>query len=279
MALDLGAIGKKIGPVIWKYDWKDVILYAVGVGAGFDELEYVFEKRLKVIPSIAAASWMEFGEEMTKRTKANLTGLLHAGHDILFHNPIPTEGSITTEGAITQMYDKGERKGAIVVTESVAHHSNGQKLFTHITNLFCRKDGGFGVDPGPSDTLEMPAREPDCEEKAYPHQGQPLIYRLSGDLFDLHVDPDFARAAGFEMPIMHGLCTHGFACRAVIKHLFPGEPERITRFRARFSRTLYPGIPIATRIWKTGDSQALFRVVNTENNDIVIDQGIVEWKE
>jgi len=277
MALNLNAVGKKIGPVEKEYNWKDLVLYALGVGAGFDDLAYCFEQDLKVIPSYSIASVFEFLAEVGITSNADLSGILHGEQDILFHNPIPTEGTLTTEGRITDIFDKGADKGALVKAEAETYHSNGRKLFTNIFTLFCRKDGGFGGEPGPSERVEFPEREPDYEEHAAPSADQPLLYRLSGDIFQLHADPEFAKASGFERPIMHGLCTHGYACRAVIKHLFPGEPERMTRFRVRFTRTLYPGTPIITQIWKMGDGKAFFRTINGENNDVVIYGGIVEW--
>ncbi len=277
MALNLDAIGKKIGPVSKEYNWKDLVLYALGVGAGFDELEYCYEDQLKVIPSFSIASVFEFLAEVGITSNVDLSGVLHGEQDIIFHNPIPVEGTITTEGFITNMYDKGPDKGALVVAEADTMHSNGSKLFTNIFTIFGRKDGGFGGDPGPSEVVDFPDRPPDFEEQGAPLSHQPLLYRLSGDIFQLHVDPDFAKASGFEQPIMHGLCTHGYACRAVIKHLFPGEPERMTRFRVRFSKTLYPGVPITTQIWKEEEGRALFRTLNAENGEVVIDQGIVEW--
>ncbi len=206
-----------------------------------------------------------------------MAGILHGEQDIIFHNPIPTSGRLSTEGAITHIYDKGADKGALVVAEAETYHSNGQKLFTNIFTLFCRRDGGFGGPDVPTEPVEFPDRAPDFEEEDIPSPDQPLLYRLSGDIFALHVDPDFARASGFEKPIMHGLCTHGYACRAVIKSLFPGEPERMTRFRNRFSRTIYPGTPMKTQIWKVAEGRALFRTVNGETGEVVIDRGIVEW--
>jgi len=277
MALNLDAIGKKIGPVSKEYNWKDLVLYALGVGAGFDELEYCYEDQLKVIPSFSIASVFEFLAEVGISSNVDLSGVLHGEQDIIFHNPIPTEGTLSTEGVITHMYDKGKGRGALVVAEADTYHSNGSKLFTNIFTIFGRKDGGFGGDPGPTEAVDFPDRAPDFEEQGTPMSHQPLLYRLSGDIFQLHVDPGFAKASGFEQPIMHGLCTHGFACRAVIKHLFPGEPERMTRFRVRFSRTLYPGIPITTQIWKEKEGRAVFRTLNAENGEVVIDQGIVEW--
>lgn len=277
MALNLDSIGKQIGPVTKTYDWKDVVLYALGVGAGFDDLDYCYENRLKVIPSFSIGTVFEFLAQAGLTSGADLSGILHGEQDILFHNPIPTEGTLSTQGAITHIYDKGAEKGALVVAQADTHHSNGQKLFTNIFTLFCRKDGGFGGPDSPGEPVEFPERPPDFEEECLPSSDQPLLYRLSGDIFALHVDPDFARASGFERPIMHGLCTHGYACRAVIKHLFPGKPERMKRFRNRFSRTLYPGSPIRTQIWKIRDGYALFRTINAQTGDVVIDRGIVEW--
>ncbi len=277
MALNLNAIGQKIGPVRKDYTWKDVVLYALGVGAGFDELEYCYEQHLKVIPSFSISSVFEFLAEVGMNSNADLSGILHGEQDILFHNAIPIEGTLITEGLITNMYDKGPGKGALVVAKADTYHSNGDRLFTNIFTIFCRKDGGFGGESGPSTPFSLPDRVPDFEEMDRSTPDQPLLYQLSGDIFQLHADPEFARASGFEKPIMHGLCTHGFACRAVIRHLFPGEPERMTRFHVRFSRALYPGVPMKTQIWKTGEGKAIFRTLNAETGEVVIDQGIVEW--
>jgi NAD(P)-dependent dehydrogenase (short-subunit alcohol dehydrogenase family)/acyl dehydratase/putative sterol carrier protein len=277
MALDLDSIGKKIGPFEKAYTWKDVVLYALGVGAGFEELQYCYENQLKVVPSFSIGSVFEFLATAAISSGANITRVLHGEQDIIFHNPIPPEGTLTTEGAITQMYDRGQGKGALIIAEAETTHSNGEKLFTNIFTLFCRLDGGFGGEEPPKEPVEFPERDPDFEEEDHPSPDQPLLYRLSGDIYQLHVDPEFAEASGFEKPIMHGLCTHGFACRAVIKHLFPGEPERMTRFRVRFSRPIYPGVPIKTQIWKMEEGKALFRTINGESSEVVLDRGIVEW--
>jgi NAD(P)-dependent dehydrogenase (short-subunit alcohol dehydrogenase family)/acyl dehydratase/putative sterol carrier protein len=247
------------------------------VGAGFDELEYCYEDQLKVIPSFSIGSVFDFLANAAINSGANLSRVLHGEQDIIFHNPIPTEGTLSTEGAITHMYDRGQDRGALVVAEADTYHSNGEKLYTNIFTLFCRLDGGFGGEAPPKEVVEFPERAPDFEEEAFPSLDQPLLYRMSGDIYRLHVDPEFAQASGFERPIMHGLCTHGFACRAVIKHLFPGEPERMTRFRLRFSRPLYPGVPIKTQIWQIEEGKALFRTINSETGEVVLDRGIVEW--
>jgi len=278
MALDLSAIGKKIGPISHTYDWKDVVLYALGVGAGADELAYVYENQLQVIPSFAVISIYNFLTEFVTRSGVNLAGILHGEHELILHHPIPAEGgALISEAQINAIYDKGAAKGALVIGQIDTYHEQGHKLFTNIATLFSRLDGGFGGEPGPKETFAFPEREPDFEELAQPSVDQPLIYRLSGDTFALHVDPDFARMSGFERPIMHGLCTHGYACRAVIKHLFPGEAGRLTRFRNRFSGVLYPGVPIKTQIWQVGEGEALFRTINAETGEVVLDRGVVEW--
>jgi NAD(P)-dependent dehydrogenase (short-subunit alcohol dehydrogenase family)/acyl dehydratase/putative sterol carrier protein len=277
MALDQNAIGKKIGPFTKDYTWKDTVLYALGVGAGFGDLDYCYEKDLQVIPSFAITTIYDLMPELATASKVNLAGILHGEHEIIFHNPIPSEGTLSTAGAITHYYDKGENKGALIIAEFETHHSNGTKLFTGIATVFARLDGGFGGDDAPKKQIDFPEREPDFIVEAAPTADQPLIFRLSGDTFQLHVDSEFARMAGFEKPIMHGLCTHGYACRALIETLIPGEPQKVRRLDCRFKRPLYPGVPIKTLIWKIDDGQALWRVVNAESAEVVMDNGIFEY--
>jgi len=277
MALNLDVIGKPLGPYTKTYSWKDPVLYALGVGAGFEDLEYCYEKDLKVLPSFSIAAIFDMLTVFGAESNVNLAGILHGEQRLTFHNPIPPEGTLTTSGKIRGIYDKGADKGALVVGESVTWHANGQKLFTSQVTVFSRRDGGFGGANAPRQDLEMPDREPDFTVEDRPSANQPLLYRLSGDVFALHVDQDFARLAGFEKPIMHGLCTHGYACRALIKSLVPGAPQLVRRMDCRFSRPLYPGDAIRTLIWKAGPGRALWRVVNTRTGDTVIDLGVFEW--
>ena len=277
MALNLDAIGKKIGPISKDYTWKDAVLYALGVGAGFSDLEYCYEKDLKVIPSFAITTLYDVMPEAMGLTNVNLAGILHGEQELIFHNPIPPEGTMTSEGRILNYYDKGEQKGALVVAEAETRHSNGQKLFTSNMTIFSRLDGGFGGENRPREKFEFPDRDPDFMVDMSPSEDQPLIYRLSGDTFQLHVDPEFAKMAGFEKPIMHGLCTHGYACRALIQSLIPGEPEKARRMNCRFSRPLYPGMSLQVQIWKTGEGQAVWRIQNMETQEIAIDNGLFEY--
>lgn len=277
MALNLDAVGKKLGPVTKDYNWKDVVLYALGVGAGFSDLDYCYEKNLKVIPSFSIAAIFDFLSHYASNAEINLAGILHGEQDLIFHQPIPVEGTFTTEGKITHMYDKGEKKGALVIGESDTYHSNGKKLFTSIITLFSRFDGGFGGENAPKETFTYPDRAPDFEIEESPSPDQPLLYRLSGDVFALHVDSEFAEMAGFEKPIMHGLCTYGYSCRALLQSIVPGEPEKVRRLKCRFSKTLYPGDPIKIQIWKTDDNTAVWKTINSKTGEDVITNGVFEF--
>jgi acyl dehydratase len=190
MPLNLDAVGKKIGPMTSQYTWKEAVLYALGVGAGFDELEYVYENRLKIIPSFAVPLAYPFFAEVVARSGINLAGLLHAEQETVFHAPLSPEGdTLTTEGRITRVYDRGEGRGAFVIAEAETFGSDGRRRFTNIMTLFGRLDGGFGGEPPPKEEFAFPDRPPDFVEEQRPSPDQPLIYRLSGDTFALHVDP------------------------------------------------------------------------------------------
>jgi acyl dehydratase len=276
MALNLTVVNQEIGPVVHHYTWRDVILYALGVGAGFGELPYVYEKNLKVIPTFSVATIMDFFFAAAKEVNINLSGILHGGQELIFHRPLPTSGSFKTTGRITHVYDKKE-KGAVIIVQSETRQDGGEPLFTATFSIFSRFDGSFGGEDMVQQRTTLPDREADFRRADRPADDQPLLYRLSGDYFSLHVDPEFARHAGFEKPIMHGLCTLGYACRALMAVFIPGAPERVRRLKCRFTRPLYPGDPIETLIWKTDEGQALWRTRNVKTGETVIDGGELEF--
>ncbi|MGV8056648.1 MAG: MaoC/PaaZ C-terminal domain-containing protein [Smithellaceae bacterium] len=276
MALNLSSIGFPIGPLIRDYNWKDIILYALSIGAGFNELNYTYEKDLKVIPTFSIAMITDFLWAMQKSANINLKGILHGEQELIFHNTIPLSGTLTTMGTITNIFDKGE-KGAVIRAESITAHSSGKKLYTNVVKAYGRLDGGFGGKPGITKSVKYPDKEADFVIDNLPSADQPLLYRLSGDLFELHVDPEFARRSGFQKPIMHGLCTMGFACRALLKSLIPGEPDRTKRIACRFSAPLYPGEPIKTLIWNVGNGSAVWRVVHGSTGQMLINYGEFEY--
>jgi acyl dehydratase len=266
-----------MGPFTLKYGWKDVVLYALGVGAGFSEIDYCYEKALKVIPTFAAAALGDFTSQLAAVSGFDPERVLHGEQEFIFHRPIPPEGELITEGAITRCYDKGRDKGALVVAEFNTRLSDGQRLFTSVVTMFARLDGGFGGLDAPKKPVQFPDRAPDGEIPDVPSIDLPLIYRLSGDTFPLHADAEVARSAGFDKPILHGLCTLGHACRALIQYLTPGSPERVRRIACRFTSPLYSGTPIQTLIWPAGGGRALWRVVRGTDGGVVIDRGVFEF--
>jgi len=277
VALDLKAVGRRIGPFTRCYDWKDVVLYALGVGAGFSEIDYCYEKSLKVIPTFAAAVLGDFTSQLAAASGFDPAGVLHGEQEFIFHRPIPPAGTLTTEGAIVHCYDKGRDRGALVAAKFDTRQPDGQPLFTGVVTMFARLDGGFGGPDAPKKPLPFPDRPPDAAVSAAPPNDLPLIYRLSGDTFALHVDAEAARTAGFAQPVMHGLCTLGYACRALIRRLTPGCPERVRRIGCRFVSPLYAGTPIQTLIWSSGEGRALWRVVRACDGGLVIDRGVFDF--
>lgn len=276
MALNLDAIGKGVEPFAFNYDWKKVVLYALGVGAGYDELEYCYEKNLQAIPSFAIVPGYALFWEIIQSSGANLAGVLHGEQEIIFERPLPVDGQLTIKGRIKNIYDKGADKGALIIAEGEAFDHQQRKLFSSIFTIFARMDGGFGGLNHTATPLVFPERLPDETITHHPAANQPLLYRLSGDLFELHADPEFANAVGFEQPIMHGLCTFGYACRALIQSMCPGQPHRVRRMAGRFTKPLYPGQSIKTLVWQVTAKQALWRTVNDATGDVVIDRGEFE---
>ena len=276
MPLNLDAIGKDVEPFHFKYTWKEVVLYALGVGAGFDELEYCYEKNLQAVPSFAIVPGYALFWEVINASGVNLAGVLQGEQEIIFEHPIPVEGQLTIEGRIKNIYDKGADKGALIIAQGDAFDDQHRKLFSSIFKIFARLDGGFGGANAPAEPLIYPERSPDHTISHHPAANQPLLYRLSGDLFELHADPDFAAAVGFERPIMHGLCTFGYACRALIQSMCPGQPHRVRRLSGRFTKPLYPGQPIRTFVWQVAPDKALWRTINSASGEVVIDRGEFE---
>jgi len=279
MALDQDALGKKIDPLRREYTWRDVILYALAVGAGPEELDYCYEKELKVLPTFALASTFDFFWRLAEIANIDLSGILHGEQELIFHNPIPLAGTLESSGVVSDYFDKGPDKGALVVGTCETYHQERKvHLFSSIYRLFARFDGGFNGSAAPKNQIQFPDSNPDYVVNALPGESQHLLYRLTGDYFALHVDPDFARKSGFKRPIMHGACTFGYGCRALVNSLMPGSPERIKRLSCRFSKYLYPGVPIKTMVWKRKPGKAFWRILNAESGEILIDNGICEYR-
>jgi acyl dehydratase len=271
-------VGMTFEPVAFSWTWKDVILYALGVGAKPEgDLDYLFEgKGPKVLPTYAVIPGMAGGSGLSE-VEINLAMLLHGEQGTTLHREIPPEGRIKLTGRVRDVWDKG--KAAVIVTETVGEDDNGP-MFTTRSTLFIRGAGGFGGERGPSTAgLNVPPeRQPDHVVEAVTRPEQGAIYRLSGDFNPLHIDPDFAKMAGFEQPIVHGLCTYGFVGRAILRVLCGGEPSRFKSFDGRFADNVYFGDTIITKIWRTGAGEAIVQA-ETQKGNVVLAQAKATYKE
>ena len=252
------ALGAKLGEGTYSWTKDQVILYHLGVGAGDPatdpgELEYTYEKNLKVLPSygVIPVFGAMGGLGTTPGLSFNFAMLLHGEQDIEVHQPIPPEATVTNSAEVVGVYDKG--KAALVVLEVKTRDEAGKPLFTNRFSLFLRGEGGFGGESGPKAGNVPPEREPDgvIERRLLPQQA--LIYRLSGDKNPLHADPEFAKIGGFDRPIIHGLCSFGVVCKAVVDDVLAGDVTKVARYQARFAGVGFPGETYLISYWKEAD--------------------------
>ncbi|MEV5610379.1 MaoC/PaaZ C-terminal domain-containing protein [Streptomyces sp. NPDC052225] len=237
------------------WDHKDIQLYHLGLGAGLpatdpDELRYTLESKLHVLPSfatVAGAGMGVVGGLSAPGVEVNLAHVLHGGQTIELHRPIPVKGSATTTSRVAAVYDK--TKAAVLVLRTEVADTDGP-LWTADAQIFVRGEGGFGGERGPSERLDVPSREPDRTLDRPIREDQALLYRLSGDWNPLHADPEFAKLAGFDRPILHGLCSYGMTLKAVVDTLLDGDVSRITRYRTRFAGIVFPGETLRVRMWR-----------------------------
>jgi acyl dehydratase len=241
---------------VWNED--AVILYHLGLGAGAAftdprELEYTFEAKLKVLPSFAVVPVFATMRHVFSipGVEVNRLAVVHGEHEIVIHRPLPRAAEVRTRTRISNVFDRGT--GAVVEIENTTTATGETApLFTNIWSLFVRGEGGFGGASGPKSDVTAPTRAPDAQVALPILPQQHLIYRLSGDKTLFHVDPEIARQAGFEKPIMHGLCSYGMVCKALVDSLLESDVTRVARFRARFARPVFPGETILVSAWREG---------------------------
>ncbi len=267
------------------YAWteEDLILYNLGVGAGDPptdavEIGYAYEGDLRAIPTYGTVPPFELfmsGLMTLDGLDISLAQVLHGEQELVIHGAIPTSGKVMQRGKIIDIYDKGS--GALVVLEVVSTlERTGDLLFTNRSAIFVRGEGGFGGERGPAAGNQPPGREPDHVVASPTLPQQALLYRLaSGDRNPLHADPGFAAFAGYEKPILHGLCTFGVVGKAVLDHALGSETSRFKSFRARFRGHVFPGETIVTRIWETPGGLSVEASV-AERSEIVLSNAIVE---
>jgi acyl dehydratase len=241
----------------FSYGDRETMLYAIGIGMGSDpldrsELPYVFEQpALKTVPSMATVLTRV---PLLKDCGFDYTRVVHGEQRLTLHRPLPPGGELIASARVTEAYDKGPGKGAVIYTETAARSAaDGQPMYTLLSVTFARGDGGFGGPAGAGPQPHtVPDRKPDATVTLPTRRDQALLYRLSGDRNPLHADPELAKRVGFPAPVLHGLCTYGVACRAILQSVAAYDHARITGFDVRFSSPVYPGESIATDLWVDG---------------------------
>jgi acyl dehydratase len=276
------------GEIAWTA--KDVLLYHLGIGAAAnpdkhspatdpDELRYTLESRLHVLPSFAtvagAGSPGVISGLSMPGVEVDLARVLHGGQSLEIHRPLPVEGTATATSRIAAVYDKG--KAAVLVMRTEVVDTDGP-LWTNDAQIFVRGEGGWGGDRGPSALPHSRLRssggtptepvdgEPDRVVERPIREDQALLYRLSGDWNPLHADPEFAKIAGFERPILHGLCTYGITLKAVVDTLLGGDVTRVRGYATRFAGVVYPGETLRIRMWRR-DGEVRVTVSAVERDD------------
>ena len=270
----------EISPVEHRYTEKDAILYALGAGFGYDpldrdQLRFVYEKEMKVSPTFALV--LGYSTSWLRDTGLDLVKIVHGEQAMVLHRAPTPHGHVIGRTRILDLIDKGADKGALLYAERViSDRDSGEKIATLTQTIFCRGDGGFG---GPKrETLpphELPKRAPDhvCDLPTRPEMA--LTYRLSGDYNPLHADPDVAKQAGFERPILHGLATFAVAGHAILKTICGYDPGRLRAIAGRFSAPVFPGETIRTEMWRDGDVVS-FRARAMQRDVVAINNGRAE---
>lgn len=267
-----------------RYDVRDTILYALGVGAGVEpqpDLRHVYEAELQALPTMAVVLASPGFWQRDPQFGIDWPRVLHGEQSVVFHRPLPTSGEIVGLFRIKSIYDKGAGKGSLLYAErDLMDAATGELLATVTQGSFLRGNGGAGTvanDPVPVPHPAPTDRAPDHVMTMATRPEQAMIYRLSGDYNPLHIDPGVAKGAGFPGPILHGLCTYGLAGRAVMATLCEGDAARLRRLDVRFSSPVYPGETVEIQIWREGHGKAAFRAKVAERDVLVLNNGYVEY--
>lgn len=258
---------------------RDAMFYALSIGLGQDpmdraELDFVYEKRLKVVPAMAVVLAHPGFWLADPRTGVDAVRLVHGEQTLTLHKPLPVEGEVIGRTRVTGLVDRGAGKGALLYSDrEVVDAATAETLATLGQTTFLRGDGGFGGPTGPvKQPHPEPDRAPDFAVDLATRPEQALYYRLNADMNPLHSDPDVAEKAGFPRPILHGLCTFGVVCHALLRALCGYDPARFGQMDLRFSSPVFPGETIRTEVWKEPGG-ASFRARVTERDKVVVSNG------
>jgi acyl dehydratase len=285
MAISYDALkNRHFEPITQDYNARDTMLYALGVCCGDDptderDLRFVYEENLQALPTMATVLCFPGFWLKQPDTGVNWQHVLHGEQFLTMHRPLPPSGKLVGKQHIEEIVDKGPGRGALIyVKRELSDAVTGEPVCTVGLSSFARADGGFGGPSGPARPAhKIPDGAPDivCDLRTWKQSG--LIYRLNGDYNPLHADPAVATSAGFERPILHGLCSYGVAGRALIRSLCDNDAARLKQLNLRFSAPVYPGETIRTEIWKQGPGLAAFRSRAVERDKVVLDNGMLVY--
>lgn len=286
MAIDYQTLKNwPFAPIEHAYAARDSILYALGLGFGADpmdrrQLDFVYEDGLKALPTMAVVLaypgfWLK-----EPGTGVDWKKVLHGEQGLKVHEPLPAAGTVVGTTRIDALVDKGAGKGALLYSTREVRDKASGRLLAEVTSCgFLRGDGGFGGPAGATPRPQpIPERAPDAATEITTLPQAALLYRLSGDFNPLHADPDVAHAAGFERPILHGLCTYGVAGHALLKLVCDYDPARLKRMDVRFSAPVYPGETIRTEVWREAEGRFAFRCIAIERKIVVLNNGYAELR-
>jgi acyl dehydratase len=274
MPINHDVVGAEGAPIVHSWTSKDALLYAVGVGAGIDELAFTTENShevpQRVLPTMAAVIGAGVSGAISAIGSFDFAMLVHGEQSFVQHREIPVEGSLTATGKIVGIYDKGS--GAVVAVEGeCVDNATGETLLTVGSAIFIRGEGGWGGDRGPSgDRNAAPDRAADASVSYRVRPDQALTYRLSGDRNPLHSDPWFAALAGFERPILHGLCTYGFTGRALLHTMCDSDPAKFRSMEGRFASPVFPGEELTIEMWNEGTGECIFQTRGEDGRVVLV---------
>jgi acyl dehydratase len=287
MPINPNAIGARTAAQPFEWTDRETLLYALGVGAGTQELAFTTENshdiEQQVLPTYAVIACPAWGAA-AEVGSFNWAMLLHGSQQIRLYKPLPPAGKLSVSSEVFDIQDKGEGKNAILVLKGTGTDPDtGELIAETVSTAVIRGEGGFGGQQGERPVAPtFPDREPDAKVALGTTEDQPLIYRLSGDRNPLHSDPWFAKnLAGFPKPILHGLCTYGVAGRVLVAELGGGDATKIRAVGARFTSPVFPGETLTTSVWRTEPGHAVFRTEAAEadgsNSRLVLDDGTAEY--
>lgn len=269
MALNLGAVATTVGPFEHSYHWKDVALYALALGAGPDDHAFVLEPAPRVLPTFAVIPAFVPVVAALRATGGDLLKLLHTAQRTELLRPLPAEGLLSTTATVRGIWDM--RVGALINIETCSLLA-GEVCARTLWSLLIQGETGFASERPPAGLRTKPPKDvaPRVSASWHTSPAQALLYRLTGDLNPIHARPEVAQAAGLPAPILHGLCTYGFAARVALKALCDDDPGRMRAFEARISRPVLPGQTLVAECYvlKPGSAALVVRV--KETNELAI---------